>query len=126
VNIFLKYSTDRVVINASDSIRLPDTRKGIEMIAQTASMFHATHQGRPAAMGQNMTMGRTCAVQLIDQRTGSAHRINGRPLVMFTRNPAAAVHDLLERRDPAVWEARVSARDVRGRHDPVPAASGPT
>lgn len=49
----------------------------------------------------------TCAVRLIDRRTGQTHRINGSPLVIFTRNPAAAVADLLEGRDAAVWEARV-------------------
>lgn len=49
----------------------------------------------------------TCAVRLIDRRTGLTHRVNGSPLVIFTRNPAEAVADLLEGRDVTVWEARV-------------------
>ena len=49
----------------------------------------------------------TCAVRLIDRRTGQTHRVNGSPLVIFTRNPADAVADLLEGRDATVWEARV-------------------
>ena len=49
----------------------------------------------------------TCAVRLIDRRTGQTHRVNGSPLVIFTRNPAEAVADLLEGRDASVWEARV-------------------
>ncbi|MBN8629417.1 MAG: hypothetical protein J0L76_01020 [Rhodobacterales bacterium] len=49
----------------------------------------------------------TCAVRLVDRRTGLTHRVNGSPLVIFTRNPADAVADLLEGRDAAVWEASV-------------------
>ena len=49
----------------------------------------------------------TCAVRLIDRRTGQTHRVNGSPLVIFTRNPNEAVADLLEGRDATVWEARV-------------------
>ncbi len=49
----------------------------------------------------------TCAVRLIDRRTGLTHRVNGSPLVIFTRNPAEAVADLLEGRDATVWEARI-------------------
>jgi hypothetical protein len=50
----------------------------------------------------------TCAVQLIDRRTGAAHRVGGAALLLFTRNPDQAVAELLAGRDPAVWEARVS------------------
>jgi hypothetical protein len=53
------------------------------------------------------------AVRLIDRRTGQTHRINGRPLVLFTRNPAQAVADLLEGRDAAVWEARIEPIEAR-------------
>ena len=49
----------------------------------------------------------TCAVRLIDRRTGRPHRINGSPLVLFTRRPEEAAAELLDGRDPAVWEARV-------------------
>ena len=52
-------------------------------------------------------MAKTCAVRLIDRRTGEGHRINGSPLVLFTRNPAEAVAELLAGRDARVWEARV-------------------
>jgi hypothetical protein len=51
--------------------------------------------------------GGICAVRLIDRRTGAAHRINGTPLVVFTRRPDEAVADLLSGRDASVWEARV-------------------
>lgn len=47
------------------------------------------------------------AVHLIDRRTGAPHRVNGTPLVIFTRRPDEAAADLLEGRDPAVWEARI-------------------
>lgn len=49
----------------------------------------------------------TCAVRLVDRRTGAPHRVNGTPLVVFTRNPAEAVAELLSGRDPKVWEARI-------------------
>ncbi|WP_146161952.1 spore germination protein [Pseudogemmobacter blasticus] len=49
----------------------------------------------------------TCAVRLIDRRTGRSLRVNGSPLVLFTRRPDEAVAELLEGRDPAVWEARI-------------------
>ena len=42
----------------------------------------------------------TCAVRLIDRRTGSVHRVNGTPLVVFTRNPDEAVADLLQHHLP--------------------------
>lgn len=49
----------------------------------------------------------SCAVRLVDRRTGLTHRINGSPLVLFTRNPAEAVAELLSGRDASVWEARI-------------------
>ncbi|MDQ2066708.1 hypothetical protein Q9295_09995 [Xinfangfangia sp. CPCC 101601] len=49
----------------------------------------------------------TCAVGLIDRRTGRPHRINGQPVVLYTKKPAAAVAKLLSGRDVTVWEARV-------------------
>ncbi len=48
-----------------------------------------------------------CAVRLIDRRSGLTHRVNGSPLVIFTRNPEAAIAELLAGRDASVWEARV-------------------
>ena len=50
----------------------------------------------------------TCAVQLIDRRTGAAHRVGGALVQRLTTTPDQAVADLLAGRDPAVWEARVS------------------
>jgi hypothetical protein len=48
-----------------------------------------------------------CAVRLVDRRTGQTHRVNGSPLVLFTKNPAEAVAELLAGRDARVWEARI-------------------
>lgn len=57
----------------------------------------------------------TCAVRLVDRRTGDLHRVNGTPLTVFTRHPAEAVAELLEGRDPALWEARVERIDPGAR-----------
>jgi hypothetical protein len=51
--------------------------------------------------------GGTCAVHLIDRRTGRTHRVNGSPLVLFTRRPDEAAAELLEGRDRSIWEARI-------------------
>lgn len=75
----------------------------------TANAFGMPSSGWLAAVGMNAAPGDprpTYAVRLIDRRTGAAHRINGRPLVVFSRNPDAAVVELLDGRDPDVWEAR--------------------
>lgn len=58
---------------------------------------------------------RASAVRLIDRRTGQTHRINGSPLVILTRRPDVAAAELLEGRDPAVWEARIDPIGPRGR-----------
>lgn len=50
---------------------------------------------------------RTCVVRLIDRRTGLTHRVNGTPLVVFTRSPQQAVAELLAGRDNSIWEARI-------------------
>ena len=50
---------------------------------------------------------RNCAVWLIDRRTGATHRVNGRPFVVFTRRPDLAIAEMMEGRDPAVWDTRV-------------------
>ncbi|PLL12525.1 hypothetical protein C0V75_11305 [Tabrizicola sp. TH137] len=49
----------------------------------------------------------TCAVRLIDRRTGQTHRVNGSPLLIFTKSPGEAAEDLLAGRDRALWEARI-------------------
>ena len=61
-------------------------------------------------------LSQACAVRLIDRRTGQTHRINGSPLVLFTRAPEEAVAELLSGRDAAVWEARIEAIGATPRH----------
>lgn len=60
---------------------------------------------RSAAAGADMQG--TCAVRLIDRRTGAVHRINGTPLLILTRDPQTAAAELLDGRDPTLWEARI-------------------
>ena len=62
-----------------------------------------------APSARSTPLAATCAVRLIDRRTGQTHRINGSPLVLFTRSPDLAVAELLSGRDPSVWEARVES-----------------
>ena len=57
----------------------------------------------------------TCAVRLVDRRTGLTHRINGSPLTLYTRRPEEAAAELLRNRDTAVWEARIEPLDQGGR-----------
>ncbi len=73
-----------------------------------------------AMSAMTAALRQTCAVRLIDRRTGQTHRINGSPLVMFTRVPEEAVAELLAGRDATVWEARIepvgmAAGTTRGR-----------
>lgn len=56
-------------------------------------------------------LGRACQVSLIDRRTGRAHRVGGQPIVLFTRDPQAAVNEILAGRDARLWEARVEPLD---------------
>lgn len=76
-------------------------------------MTAAIHpQGPTGQIGMAMSavtapLRQACAVRLVDRRTGLTHRINGSPLVIFTRNPVEAVAELLSGRDASVWEARV-------------------
>lgn len=60
-----------------------------------------------AGWAMSASLSQVCAVRLIDRRTGQSHRINGSPLVLFTRSPKEAVAELLSGRDADVWEARV-------------------
>lgn len=73
----------------------------------TAVAFPPDLSAGPVAGAMTRTLRQSCAVRLIDRRTGLTHRINGSPLVLFTRNPAEAVAELLAGRDASVWEARV-------------------
>ena len=85
------------------------------MIASNAFGMPASGwMGAQAAMAAS-TMGRTCAVRLVDRRTGATHRVNGTPLVLFTRRPDEAVAELLAGRDPTVWEARIEPIEQGGR-----------
>lgn len=52
-------------------------------------------------------LSQACAVRLIDRRTGQTHRINGSPLLLFTKTPDLAAAELLAGRDATVWEARI-------------------
>ena len=47
-----------------------------------------------------------------DRRTGRAHRVGGRPVVVFTSDPQAAVIELLSGRDARLWEARIEPLDA--------------
>jgi|GEM_PF-2246648 hypothetical protein len=58
------------------------------------------------------TLGCACQVSLIDRRTGRAHRVGGRPVVVFTSDPQAAVIELLSGRDARLWEARIEPLDA--------------
>lgn len=71
--------------------------------------LHLDPNGRAgrAMSAMPASLSQACAVRLIDRRTGQTHRINGSPLVLFTRSPEEAVAELLSGRDAAVWEARV-------------------
>jgi hypothetical protein len=54
-----------------------------------------------------LPLPQTCAVRLIDRRTGQTLRLNGSPLVLFTRSPEDAAAELLAGRDSTLWEARI-------------------
>ena len=78
--------------------------------------FAALHPAASWAGSMPMMQGsaRACMVRLIDRRTGAAHRINGMPLTLYTRRPAEAAAELMQGRDPAVWEARVEPIEPEG------------
>ena len=75
-------------------------------------MTYARHLDPIGQAGRAMSamptpLSQACAVRLIDRRTGQTHRINGSPLVLFTKTPDLAVAELLSGRDATVWEARI-------------------
>lgn len=79
------------------------------MIAANAyGMPRSGWMGTAPMPGTDGTERVTCAVWLIDRRTGAPHRIGGLPLTLFTRAPAEAVAALMAGRDPALWTARVT------------------
>ncbi len=70
----------------------------------------AIHRSAFGPVGQVPSAGplrQACAVRLVDRRTGQTHRVNGSPLVLFTRRPEDAAAELLEGRDGNLWEARI-------------------
>ncbi|MCB5408395.1 hypothetical protein [Pseudogemmobacter faecipullorum] len=69
-----------------------------------AAGFVSSHAMAPLTAGQGMTG--ICVVRLIDRRTGLTHRVNGTPLVIFTRRPSEASAELLSGRDRSIWEVR--------------------
>lgn len=72
---------------------------------------------RPAirASVPQMIPGTLCSVTLIDRRTGAAHRVGGRKLTVFTRNPVLAVDELMTGRDPSAWDVQVLPLDLARR-----------
>ncbi len=76
-------------------------------------MTRANHSQDPtgpfgvAVCAMDAPVRQACAVRLVDRRTGLTHRINGSPLILFTKSPALAVAELLSGRDARVWEARI-------------------
>lgn len=74
----------------------------------TAAAVHRTAFGQAGmANATLMPLSQTCAVRLIDRRTGQTLRVNGSPLVLFTRRPHEAAAELLDGRDSTLWEARI-------------------
>jgi hypothetical protein len=75
----------------------------------TAAVIQKTLSGQMGMAMSAMTtpLRQACAVRLVDRRTGLTHRVNGSPLVLFTRNPTEAIAELLSGRNASVWEARV-------------------
>ena len=51
------------------------------------------------------------AVELINRDTGRHHCIAGNPVTDMTRDPAAAIADLLRNRDTLRWTARATLLD---------------
>jgi hypothetical protein len=54
------------------------------------------------------------AVRLIDRRTGMPLRMDGRPLVIFTRTPGETAMEALAGRDPALWDLRIERLATTG------------
>lgn len=73
-------------------------------------LFDATsHRAKPRYEHDMLDKHCDCAVSLIDRRTGQTPYVNGRPLMVVTRDPTHAVAQLLHGRDRAIWDIRVQA-----------------
>ena len=55
--------------------------------------------------------GSVCAVTLVDRQTGSALRVNGSRVIVYTRAPGIATEELMSGRDPGRWDVRVQPLD---------------
>lgn len=64
-------------------------------------------QAGAAMPGKGTDVRPSCAVRLVDRRAGQTHRVNGSPVIVFTRQPDQAMADLLKGRDRSVWEVRI-------------------
>ncbi|MDZ4094545.1 MAG: hypothetical protein U1D35_06505 [Paracoccaceae bacterium] len=64
----------------------------------------------------DLVPGMTCAVRLIDRRTGRPHRIGGSALTVFTKTPVETAAEILSGRDPEIWEARIEPLTTTGGH----------
>lgn len=103
VNFPLKYSTNSVDIKGPEDADPLALKRRVPMTAFANQSPRALSNGRAVQPG----LSPTCAVQLVDRRTGAVHRVNGSPLVVFTRRPEEAAADLLSGRDSTLWEARI-------------------
>jgi hypothetical protein len=81
----------------------------------TAAAVHRTAfwQAGLAPAATTGPQSRTCAVRLIDRRTGQTLRVNGSALVVFTRQPKDAIDELLQGRDSRHWEARIEPIEAK-------------
>ncbi len=68
-----------------------------------------------AATARSIVPGSVCVVTLVDRRTGSALRVNGSRMVIYTRAPRIAAEELLSGRDPSVWDVRIEPLDPARR-----------
>ncbi|WP_096787413.1 hypothetical protein [Rhodobacter sp. CZR27] len=60
--------------------------------------------------------GPVWSLHLVHRETGAVMRVNGMPLVIYTRDATEGLASLLEDRDPRLWRAEVSrVPDPRAR-----------
>uniref|UniRef100_A4WQN7 Uncharacterized protein n=1 Tax=Cereibacter sphaeroides (strain ATCC 17025 / ATH 2.4.3) TaxID=349102 RepID=A4WQN7_CERS5 len=57
------------------------------------------------------------SLHLVHRETGDVLRLNGMPLVIYTRDATEGLAALLEDRDPRLWRAEVS--QVTASHQPL-------
>ncbi|MCE6951315.1 hypothetical protein LAZ40_16565 [Cereibacter sphaeroides] len=64
-------------------------------------------RGRDGMRG-NRPAGPVWSLHLVNRETGDVLRLNGMPLVIYTRDASEGLAALLEDRDPRLWRAEVS------------------